>query len=71
MTRLVAAFPMYQRTELRPAFDALWFGTGDLLRAEGIAAPEALTVVEDDLLSFWQRPTFCSARPADFRFGIS
>ena len=59
MTALVAAFPMYQRAELRPAFDALWSGTRDLLRAEGIAAPDALTTVEDDLLSFWQRWCGC------------
>lgn len=68
MTRLVAAFPMYQRTELRPAFDALWFGTRDLLRAEGIAAPEALTVVEDDLLSFWQRPDLLLSQTCGFPF---
>lgn len=56
MTNLVAAFPMYQRAELSAAFDALWCATRDRLRAKGIAAPDALTVVEGDLLSFWHRP---------------
>lgn len=68
MTRLVAAFPMYQRAELRPAFDALWFGTRDLLRAEGIAAPERLTVVENDLLTFWQRPDLLLSQTCGFPF---
>lgn len=57
MTRLVAAFPMYNRAELRPAFDALWAATRDELRAVGVAdVPDALTVVEEGLLDFWQRP---------------
>lgn len=56
MTELVAAFPMYNRTELRPAFDELWAATRAPLLAAGIDAPKALTWVEDDLLSFWQRP---------------
>ena len=57
MTRspFVAAFPMYQRFELRPAFDALWTVLRDDLRECGIEAPEALTVIEGDLLPFWRR----------------
>jgi ABC-type phosphate/phosphonate transport system substrate-binding protein len=46
---------MYNRAELRPAFDAIWAATRDRLLAAGVDAPKALTVVEDDLLSFWQR----------------
>ena len=57
MTRRVAAFPMYTRAELQPAFDALWAATRDHLRAAGVDdVPDALTTVEDGLLSFWQRP---------------
>ncbi len=68
MTALVAAFPMYQRAELSPAFDALWATTRDLLRAEGIAAPEALTVVDGDLLSFWKRPDLLLSQTCGFPF---
>lgn len=57
MTGRVAAFPMYNRPELRPAFDALWAATRDGLRAAGVEdVPSDLTVVEDGLLTFWQRP---------------
>jgi ABC-type phosphate/phosphonate transport system substrate-binding protein len=57
MTALVAAFPMYNRPELRPAFDALWAGTHDGLLAAGVAdVPQALTPVETGLKEFWQRP---------------
>lgn len=68
MTGLVAAFPMYRRPELGPALDALWTATRDHLRAEGIAAPEALTVVEDDLLSFWKRPDLLLSQTCGFPF---
>lgn len=68
MTGYVAAFPMYQRAELRPAFDTLWGASRDLLRAEGIAAPDALTVVEDDLMSFWQRPDLLLSQTCGYPF---
>jgi hypothetical protein len=68
VTTLVAAFPMYQRAELRPAFDALWAATCDLLRAQGIDAPQALTIVEDELLSFWQRPDLLLSHTCGFPF---
>lgn len=68
MTDLVAAFPMYQRPELGPAFDTLWSITRDLLRAEGVVAPEALTVVDDDLLSFWKRPDLLLSQTCGFPF---
>lgn len=48
---------MYTRAELRPAFDALWAVTRDLLRDAGMGqVPDALSVVDDGLLAFWQRP---------------
>lgn len=56
LTQFIAAFRMYQRPELYPVFDSLWRVTRDLLRARGIGAPEALTVIDSDLLSLWQRP---------------
>ena len=57
MTGRVAAFPMYNRPELGPAFDALWEGTRDGLRAAGVAdVPDRLTPLQDGLLAFWQRP---------------
>ena len=56
MTELVAAFPMYNRAELRPVFDAIWAATREPLLAAGIDAPKSLTLVEGDLLAFWQRP---------------
>ena len=56
MTEGVAAFPMYNRPELRGAFDALWAATRDRLMAAGVAAPASLTEVTGDLMAFWQRP---------------
>lgn len=57
MTDLVVAFPMYNRPELRPAFDALWAATRDRLRAKGVAhVPQTLTPVDVGLMEFWQRP---------------
>ena len=57
MTALVAAFPMYNRPELRTAFDALWAGMRDGLRAEGVAdVPQVLTPLDEGLMEFWQRP---------------
>ena len=57
MTRLVAAFPMYDRPELRPAFDELWSGPRDHLRAAGVEdVPDSLMVLENGLVAFWLRP---------------
>ena len=40
---MIAALPMYDLPEIRWATDTLWAAIRDRLRAEGIAAPEALT----------------------------
>ena len=57
MRALVVAFPMYNRPELHAAFDALWAGTRDCLRAAGVAdVPQAPTPLEAGLKDFWQRP---------------
>ncbi len=52
----VAAFPMYMRPELVPAFDALWLCLRQALRERGIDAPDKLTDAGTDLLGFWSRP---------------
>ena len=59
---------MYQRPELCPIFDALWLVTRDLLRERGIDAPEALTVVESDLPSFWRRPDLLLSQTCGYPF---
>ena len=57
MSALVVALPMYNRPELHAAFDALWAGTRDCLRAAGVAdVPQAPTPLEAGLKDFWQRP---------------
>ncbi len=43
MSAPVASLPMYDWPEIRGATDALWSALRDALRAEGIAAPEALS----------------------------
>jgi len=68
VTDLVVAFPMYQRPELGPAFDALWSTTRDLLRTEGVVAPDVLTVTDEDLLSFWKRPDLLLSQTCGFPF---
>ncbi|CAM8628525.1 ABC transporter, phosphonate, periplasmic substrate-binding protein [Paracoccaceae bacterium] len=69
MIRLVAAFPMYNRPELRPAFDALWAATRDGLRVAGLQdVPDALTVVEDGLLAFWKRPDLLLSQTCGYPF---
>lgn len=69
MTGRVAAFPMYNRPELRPAFDALWEGVRDGLRAEGVEdVPDRLTVVDEGLLAFWQRPDLLLSQTCGFPY---
>jgi ABC-type phosphate/phosphonate transport system substrate-binding protein len=43
MTAALAALPMYDWPELTGATDGLWAALRDALRAEGVAAPEALS----------------------------
>lgn len=69
MTGRVAAFPMYNRPELRPTFDALWEGTRDGLRAAGVdGVPDQLTVVETGLLEFWKRPDLVLSQTCGFPY---
>ncbi|WGV18390.1 phosphate/phosphite/phosphonate ABC transporter substrate-binding protein [Fuscovulum ytuae] len=69
MTDLVAAFPMYNRPELRVAFDMLWEGTRNNLRAAGVQdVPDCLTVVEEGLLTFWQRPDLLLSQTCGFPY---
>lgn len=69
MTGRVAAFPMYNRPELRLAFDALWDATRENLRAAGVEdVPDRLTVVDDGLLAFWQRPDLLLSQTCGFPY---
>ena len=49
----LASLPMYDRSECRDATDRYWAGIRDLLRAAGIAAPEALRR-DGDIWDHWQ-----------------
>lgn len=51
MTAPVACLPMYDWPEVRGATDALWAALRDALRAEGLAAPEALTRDDETILT--------------------
>jgi ABC-type phosphate/phosphonate transport system substrate-binding protein len=53
---MIASLPMYDRPETAAANDRLWAGIRDRLRAEGLAAPEALTRAPDDLWPQWTAP---------------
>jgi ABC-type phosphate/phosphonate transport system substrate-binding protein len=43
VTAGIAALPMYDRQELRPAIDGFWAAVRDGLRAQGVAAPDGLS----------------------------
>jgi ABC-type phosphate/phosphonate transport system substrate-binding protein len=49
MTALVAALPMYDWPELRAQTDAEWLRLRDILRAQGVDAPERLARTNSDL----------------------
>lgn len=51
----VAALPMYDWPEIRPATDRLWASIRDALRAAGVAAPEALDRGRD-IAEVWTDP---------------
>lgn len=52
---MIASLPMYDRPETAAAHDQLWQGIRDALRADGIAAPEALSR-DIDCWQGWQHP---------------
>ncbi len=52
---MLASLPMYDRTEAHAANDRLWAGIRDRLRAQGEAAPDALTR-EGALWDHWSAP---------------
>lgn len=52
---LIASLPMYDRPETAQAHDALWALIGEALRAQGIAAPDALDR-EIGVMEGWQSP---------------
>ena len=55
MTGGLAALPMYDWPELRPATDRLWAAVRDGLRQRGVAAPEGLTR-DVGLMAGWTDP---------------
>ncbi|MEZ5775287.1 MAG: PhnD/SsuA/transferrin family substrate-binding protein [Hyphomicrobiaceae bacterium] len=55
MTEPLAAMPMYDWPEVRPAADVFWAGIAARLRDTGIAAPDRLTRTRDYTRS-WTRP---------------
>lgn len=65
---MIAAFPMYTRPELQPAFDALWAHLRDGLRARGIDAPDQPSIVDGDHVAFWQRRELLISQTCGFPF---
>lgn len=53
---MIASLPMYDRAETAGANDRLWAAIRDRLRAEGIAAPDALIHGAPDLWPHWTAP---------------
>lgn len=51
----IAALPMYDWPEIRPALDAFWAGWRDAIRARGLDAPEALDR-SDEIVAQWRDP---------------
>lgn len=53
---MIASLPMYALPGTEAAHDRFWSIVRDDLRANGIAAPDALSRVDGDLLSHWGAP---------------
>lgn len=64
---MIAALPMYDRPEIRPATDALWAAIRDALQDRGIDAPEGLTRT-DDLWAIWRDPALILAQTCGLPF---
>lgn len=58
---MIAALPMYDWPEVRAETDALWAAIRDAMRAEGFAAPEALTRGADPW-AVWRDPDLLLAQ---------
>ena len=58
---MIAALPMYDRSELRAETDALWAAIRDALRGRGVDAPETLTR-DSDPWDIWQSPDLILAQ---------
>ena len=53
---MIASLAMYDRAEVQPANDRLWALIRDGMRAEGLAAPDALTRGEGAYWPAWESP---------------
>ncbi|MDX8348273.1 PhnD/SsuA/transferrin family substrate-binding protein [Cognatiyoonia sp. IB215446] len=53
---MIASLPMYALPGTEAAHDRFWVLVRDYLRAAGIAAPDALTHIDGDLLNHWRAP---------------
>lgn len=62
MTSLIATLPMYDWPEVRGEVDAQWVRLRDILRRNGIDAPDALTRGVDDLHALWRNPNLIFAQ---------
>lgn len=65
---MIASLGMYDRPETAPANDRLWAAIRDGLRAEGIAAPDALTRGEHAYWDAWQSPDLVFSQTCGFPF---
>ncbi len=65
---MIASLPMYDRAETAAANDRLWAAIRDRLRAEGLAAPDALTRGADDLWPQWTSPDLVFSQTCGFPY---
>lgn len=65
---MIASLGMYDRAETAGANDRLWAGIRDGLRAQGIAAPEALTRGEHAYWHAWQSPALVFSQTCGFPY---
>lgn len=65
---MIASLGMYDRAETAAANDQLWANIRDGLRAEGIAAPEALTRGDHAYWDAWQSPDLVFSQTCGFPF---
>ncbi|MDZ4393248.1 phosphate/phosphite/phosphonate ABC transporter substrate-binding protein [Cypionkella sp.] len=65
---MIASLGMYDRAETAAANDQLWANIRDGLRAEGIAAPDALTRGDHAYWDAWQSPDLVFSQTCGFPF---
>lgn len=65
---MIAALPMYDRAETAMANDRLWTSIRNLMRADGLNAPEALTRGSQDLWPHWTAPDLAFSQTCGFPY---